>query len=91
MKPGTQVVYIPRYADGKLFHPDMEYGFVTKDCGDDNHFVRYWYKDTDELRTKSCSEKTPNDCLHEMDSRKRKLVQKTMEKIFQENVGEAIG
>jgi hypothetical protein len=66
--PQDQVIYIPQHAEMDPTHPDCEYGFVTKDLGEDC-FVRYWnmtkYREGKyELRTKANSERTPKDCLY---------------------------
>jgi hypothetical protein len=62
-KLGDQIAYVPTHAEGNLKHPDVEFGFVTKDLGEDC-FCRYWSKySKGELRTKSCSERTPKRLL----------------------------
>lgn len=68
MERGTQIAYIPLYAHGNIKHKDVQFGFVTsqsKNC----HFCRYWIKGKIgiELRTKSCSELTPNYYLVQME------------------------
>lgn len=68
---GTQVV---RTLPNNPVFPDFEYGFVTsvsKDCA----FVRYWKgKDSNKLRTVSCSELTPMEYLTVLESHDQKLV-----------------
>ena len=61
-KKGDQVAYIPTHADGDTNHPDVEYGFVTSVKGD-TVYCRYWAKYWNGLRTRSCSEGTPRECL----------------------------
>lgn len=54
---GTQVVYVPDHADGRLDHPNSEEGFVTsvkEDLG--IAFCRFWSKHYDGLRTQANSE-----------------------------------
>jgi hypothetical protein len=56
---GTQIVYRPNHAED-LSHHDCEEGFIASVDPDANvAWCRYWYRDYDELRTKSCSERTP--------------------------------
>lgn len=40
-KPGMQVLYIPRHANGDPRHPDCEHGIVTS-VNQTYVFVRYW-------------------------------------------------
>ena len=63
LKPGTQIIYVPMHADGPK-HPDAEEGFVTSMSGEYHAFCRYWSKHyPGQLRTMSCSECTPIECL----------------------------
>lgn len=71
-KRGTQIVYAPPHTEGNLQHPDVEYGFVTADAGEQGVFCRYWAKRhlpvsidevDDFLRTKANSELTPRNLL----------------------------
>lgn len=81
LKPGTQIAYIPDHAMDNLAHPDVEYGFVTSDKGE-NAFCRYWWKTTpSELRTRSCSELTPKRNLVMIDSHDQRLVDRLMREI----------
>lgn len=69
MRRGTQIAYIPNHADGNINHPDVEFGFVTSESEKYNaHFCRYWRRGTNELRTKSNSELTPDEFLVEHNS-----------------------
>jgi hypothetical protein len=63
LKRGTQIAYIPMHCNDDLFHPDVEYGFVTS-VRDDVAFCRYWSKFTSgHLRTQANSEATPIDMI----------------------------
>jgi hypothetical protein len=77
MSLGTQIIYIPRHANGDENHPDCERGFVTT-AKNDTVFCRYWRKDLTDLRTKANSEATPIDMIVIRDS------------VPQEQVSEAI-
>lgn len=60
MVRGTQIAYVPNHANGKLDHPDVEFGFVMS-RGDDVHFCRYWVRGAPGmLRTLANSEATPD-------------------------------
>jgi len=55
-EPGDQVAYVPPHAKGDIDHEDVEFGFVTS-VREDTVFCRYFRsRDSDELRTRSCSE-----------------------------------
>ena len=62
LKRGDQIAYTPTHTEGNLEHPDVEFGFVTS-VRDDAAFCRYWSEHHNGLRTTSCSELTPLDCL----------------------------
>lgn len=65
---GTQIAFIPTHATG-IRHPDVEFGFVTKDDGKDYIYCKYWRKGKPGiLRTVSNSELTPRDCIVEYKS-----------------------
>lgn len=86
-KRGTQVMYAPEYArDEKGMineaHPAVEYGFITKyKRGDALARVRYFRKDSDDLRTKSGSELTPIASLFEYNSRPQEVIDKLLREI----------
>lgn len=68
LERGTQIAYVPTHAGGNLYHPDVEFGFVTS-VKKDVAFCRYWSKySPGELRTKANSEGTPLDCIVVMNS-----------------------
>jgi len=55
-EPGDQIAYVPQHANGDLDHKDVEFGFVTS-VREDTVFCRYFRsRDSNELRTLSCSE-----------------------------------
>ena len=55
-EPGDQIAYVPQHANGDLDHQDVEFGFVTS-VREDTVFCRYFRsRDSNELRTLSCSE-----------------------------------
>jgi hypothetical protein len=68
-KRGEQIAYIPRHAEGKISHPDVEFGFVTSGPNaNGDYFCRYWLRETEcdllpKLRTKANSECTPVELL----------------------------
>ena len=63
-KSKDQIAYMPKHAEGDTNHPDVEYGFIMTG-GFEYSFCRYWLKgQPGVLRTKSCSERTPNNCLY---------------------------
>jgi len=75
---GTQVLYVPLHAKGRLTHPDCEYGFVVSEC-EDCHYVRYWGKgQLGELRTLATSELTPTDLLVERKSVSNKVIKECL-------------
>ncbi len=81
-KRGDQIAYIPNHAED-LFHKDVEFGFVT---GVNSKFVfcRYWSKyNSEELRTTSCSESTPPECLKRYTSHSQKQINQLLEKIYE--------
>ena len=90
LKEGTQVIYVPRHADGKIIHPDCEHGFVTS-IREDRVFCRFWRKGTyqpfkeqwecPELRTTANSEACDIDTLVVMDYTKQKHVDQTLKAI----------
>ena len=88
MKKGTQIIYIPRHVkviEGQEeMHPGVELGFVFGKPGllRTSVFCRYWSKHSpNELRTKSCSELTPIDCILIKDTRPQEVVDKVIKKI----------
>ena len=84
MHAGVQVIYIPSHA--KLGDESCETGFVTKVNEDGDCFCRYWSKiDTRELRTTSCSELTPLNCLLFIKTRSQDEVDQMLEKINGDN------
>ena len=83
LKQGTQIIYVPRHADGPK-HRDAEEGFVTSTNRRDAAFCRYWSKlYPGQLRTKSCSECTPVECLTIKDTHLQRDVDRLL-KQFQE-------
>jgi hypothetical protein len=90
LKEGTQVIYVPRHADGKITHPDCQYGFVTSLRGD-LIFCRFWregtYKPFDdqekspELRTTANSEACDRETLVVMDYIQQRHIDKTLRAI----------
>lgn len=64
LKAKDQIAYIPPHAEGDMNHPSVEYGFIMTG-GFEYSFCRYWLKGKPGvLRTTSCSERTPNNCLY---------------------------
>lgn len=62
LKPGTQIVYVPNYADS-VDDPVCEKGFITS-VTEKGAFCRYWSKhSSDRLRTMVNSELTPFENL----------------------------
>lgn len=60
---GVQVAYIPVHAHDDIKHPDVEFGFITG-VKPGVAYVRYWSKAHRlQLRTTSCSERTPIERL----------------------------
>ena len=81
LKRGTQIAYVPTHAKGDLYHPDVQYGFVTSGPGLDTYFCRYWSKHHEkELRTKANSECTPVNCLRVIDTQSQELIEEMLEK-----------
>lgn len=90
LKEGTQIIYVPRHADGKVTHPDCEHGFVTSDRGKIT-FCRFWRKGTyvpfyaqeqsPELRTTSTSESCRKEDLVVMDYIQQRHVDNTLRAI----------
>ena len=63
MNTGTQIAYVPMHAGGDLNHPDVEFGFVTREATG-HHWCRYWRRgQPGQLRTVANSELTSDDCL----------------------------
>lgn len=57
---GEQITYIPQEANGDPDHPRSEDGFVVVMHPDPDYaWCRFWFKDSDEIRTTNTSEKTP--------------------------------
>lgn len=73
LKQGTQIAYVPNYADGDIGHPDVQFGFVSSVVDSGAH-CRYWQnkkyqtESFPELRTKANSELTPFDNILIWDS-----------------------
>ena len=82
MTPGTQIVF-PTHAKGNLFHPDVEFGFVTSEGqGGATHFCRYWRKGhPGELRTCANSECTPTELLEKYTSVSQSRVDELLNEI----------
>lgn len=57
LKVGMQIAYIPDHANGDINHSDVELGFVSA-VGGYTVSCRYFYKGSDELRTKQNGETT---------------------------------
>lgn len=99
LQPGTQIAYVPDHANGNLYHPDVQFGFVwakTKMI-DDTYFCRYWsgkslelgegYKVRviePDLRTKSCAEITERRHIVLHESVDQSIVFEVMKKIKDE-------
>ena len=85
LKPGTQIIYVPIHADGPK-HPDAEEGFVTSMSGEYHAFCRYWSKHNliGSLRTTSCSECTPLDCIIVKDTHVQRDVDRLLRQIKEE-------
>jgi len=63
-KPKDQIAYVPTHAKGDMNHSSVIYGFIMI-SGVEYSFCRYWLKgQPGVLRTTSCSERTPNNCLY---------------------------
>lgn len=61
---GEQIAYVPIHANGDLNHPDVEFGFVVRQSGEDGYYCRYWRKgELGVLRTVANSELTSVDDL----------------------------
>jgi len=86
VKPGTQIAYIPAHALGDIYHPDVEFGFVTSQViVNRSHFCRFWLKgQPGRLRTVSNSEMTPDECLVEAMSVHQSVVRACLERIRKE-------
>lgn len=61
---GQQVAYVPPHAEGRLSHPDVEFGFVEKRQGN-FAFCRFWRRGYEgkELRTTANPEMASYDLL----------------------------
>jgi hypothetical protein len=83
IKPGFQVAYIPRHANGDIKHKDVEFGFITSmNSTLMSAFCRYWNKDFSKgLRTTSCSELTDPELLIPYNSHPQFEVDYLLEKI----------
>ncbi len=86
LKRGTQVVYVPKHANGQLDHPNSEEGFVTRvvpyPAGADIVYCRFWSKHApDTLRTRSTSEACFADELIVKRTRPQKAVKAMLKKI----------
>jgi hypothetical protein len=88
---GTQVVYVPDHADGRLDHPNSEEGFVTSvrtfggDGSADIAFCRFWSKYHDGLRTKANSEACFARHLVVKDTRDQTRVDQSLAQIERED------
>lgn len=81
--PGNQIVYIPTHAKGDIKHKDVEYGFVTSATSRDSTFCRFWSnRNSNELRTVSCSELTPVSCLQRHMTKDQKVVDKLLKELY---------
>ena len=81
MKVGTQIIYVPLYAEGDILHPGCEEGFVTSIKGE-FAYCRYWNQfRKDELRTKANSECTPLLLLVEKDTHDPKVIEEWLWKL----------
>ena len=83
LQRGTQIVYIPNHADGDIYHPDVEHGFITSGPTlDGAYFCRYWSKGHlgEDIRTKSCSELTPGKNIRVMEIANQEKVQEMLER-----------
>ena len=92
-KKGDQVACIPSHADGDIRHESVEFGFVTKDHGDDC-WVRYFYKDDGDmdgrppLRTVANSERTPKWMLRKHYFALPAYIEEVLERIEADNVSQ---
>jgi len=89
LKRGTQVVYVPNHADGRLDHPNSEEGFVTNVRNDGVHqvvvFCRFWSKHQPKLlRTRANSELCFPHELVVKDTRPQDVVDALIEKLYPE-------
>lgn len=89
LKPGTQIIYVPRHVNGDLSDPACQCGFVTYDprdemVGNSGVFCRYFYG-SGELRTTSCSECTPIDMLVVADTRQQAEIDLLMDELGYDN------
>ena len=75
---GTQIIYVPKHANGDIKHPDCEWGFVTSVQGD-SAFCRYWKEDSLKLKTTTYSELTPVHLLVAHDTVPQELVINALE------------
>ena len=84
MKPGTQIIYIPRHAEGDADHPDAETGFVTSMKTNDFAWCRYWSRHfPGELRTKANSELTSTAQLVTRDTVPQGVVDRRIVKLYE--------
>jgi len=97
METGTQIAYIPQHAEGKIDHPDVEFGFVMDELPEQEaHRCRYWRQNVkhpatmDDLRTRANSESTPNECLVEYMSVDQEVVARVINYLQAEQVARTI-
>lgn len=83
MKRGTQIIYVPRHAEGSITHRDCEEGFITSvGRTEGDYFCRYWSKySPGELRTKANSELTPGENLVVKDTHPQEEVDRFLESL----------
>lgn len=81
-KTGTQIVYIPGHAGGKIDHPDCEFGFITSVVGN-ICYCRFWTKKGSAvLRTKSNSEAVRYDYLVCFDIENQSFVDDLIDELY---------
>ena len=75
---GDQIVYIPNHAED-MFHPDVEFGFITGFSPSGSVFCRYWLNPKREvLRTKANSESTPINMIKRCDIKSQEEITKLL-------------
>lgn len=78
-KRGTQIVYMPAFANNDSDHPAVEEGFITSNAID-TVFCRYWNKHSpNELRTKYNSERTQIENIQIKDTRPQSDIVRELE------------
>ena len=85
LKRGDQIAYIPLHANNDISHPDVELGFVTSVCSNEDAFCRYWSKSNPNLlRTRANSERTPGSYLVPFVSHPQQFVNELLAEIDKE-------